>query len=201
MTMGNDDVFPSSELVAERVEESLNLQPELHYITFSGNGEPTLHPEFERIVGLIKKLRDKYAPNVPLAVLSNSSSVHKPAIQRALLQLDKRIMKLDAGEPVTYRNINRPCVDVHLYDIVEGLRGLGAVTLQTMMVGGKNNNVHARAREQWLEMVRRIGPIEVQLYSITRPVAEPGVEQVPLRVLKDIAAYTTRRAHMPVNVY
>ena len=46
-------------------------------ITFAGNGEPTMHPQFEEIIDDVLKIRDNYAPSAKVSVLTNGTLLKK----------------------------------------------------------------------------------------------------------------------------
>lgn len=100
--------LPSVPAVLQAVEEALRTRRDFDYLTFSGNGEPTLHPHFPEIVSGVSSLRDQFRPEVKLAILSNSTTVHFSPIQEALTLFDAPIMKLDAGDQRTLAGLNRP---------------------------------------------------------------------------------------------
>jgi wyosine [tRNA(Phe)-imidazoG37] synthetase (radical SAM superfamily) len=180
--------MPPLEDVLKSVEEALKLHREIDYITFSGNGEPTLHPMLCEIVEGVKKLRDAHAAGVPLAILSNSSTLTIPEVRRALRELDVCIMKLDAGDEDTFRRINRPHGDIVLKDIIKCLNQMEHIIIQTVFVKGTVSNLEKENLERWLEAISEIQPAEVQIYSTHRPVLrEREVKEVPRHVLNLIA--------------
>jgi wyosine [tRNA(Phe)-imidazoG37] synthetase (radical SAM superfamily) len=138
------------------------------YITFSGNGEPTLHPFFPDLVEGINELRDRFAPRARTAILSNSSRVSDAAIRGALARLDVRIMKLDAGTEECFRRYNRPIGELTLEAIVRGLRILPDTTLQTLFTGGSHGNMDGAEVHAWLTRVAAIRPRGVQIYTLDR---------------------------------
>ena len=79
----NKVIFPDQNEVLLAVENALkHLDPPPAYLTFSGNGEPTLHPEFPDIVDRIQWLKKKQCPESKTAILSNSSTVTTPKIKK-----------------------------------------------------------------------------------------------------------------------
>ena len=88
-------------------------------ISFAGNGEPTIHPDFAEIIDITIELRNKYSPKSKIAVLSNASMLHLPAVVSALKKIDQNILKLDAGTEETFRKINKPVTDISLETIVK----------------------------------------------------------------------------------
>ena len=193
--------FPDVENVLDEVEEALRTYPKVDYITFSGNGEPTLHPRFPAIVAGVRRLRDKLRVGARLAILSNSTTAHLPHIRKALSIFDAPIMKLDAGDPTALAHINRPEPAVKLEHIVEGLRKIPGLVIQSVFVGGRVTNTEGKIFEAWLATLTEIKPVEVQIYSTDRPVAEAGVVKVPPSTLRRIAEEVKNRTGLRVKAY
>jgi wyosine [tRNA(Phe)-imidazoG37] synthetase (radical SAM superfamily) len=161
--------YPSVPDVLDAVSATLAaLSEPPHYITFSGNGEPTLHPHFGAIVEGVSDARDRLAPAARTAILSNSSRVGISEVREALARLDVRIMKLDAGSEACFRRYNRPVDGLKLETVVEGLKALPDVTLQTLLTGGAAGNLADAEIEAWLGRVVGIRPRTVQLYTLDR---------------------------------
>jgi wyosine [tRNA(Phe)-imidazoG37] synthetase (radical SAM superfamily) len=194
--------FPSVGTVLRKVAEAVRRQrAPLDYLTFSGNGEPTLHPDFPEIVSGLLRLRDEMCPQARLAILSNSSRMHRPEIRQAVERLDDPIMKLDAGDPQTLSLLSRPSAAVTFEKLVEGLAGMPRLIIQTMIIAGEVQNVEGEAHEAWLAAVARLSPEMVQLYSAERPVAESGVRRVPKERLEELARQAQERTGIPVKAY
>ncbi len=141
------------------------------YLTFSGNGEPTLHPDFPEMVDRLVALRNRLGGGMRTAVLSNSALVTEPDIRGALARLDVRIMKLDCGTEEVFRRYNRPAPRLSLAGITEGLRSLAAaspVTVQSLFAAGADGNMASENASAWVERLIRIKPAVVQLYSLAR---------------------------------
>ena len=158
-------------------------------ITFSGNGEPTLHPEFGKLVRGVKKLRDRFFPGVPVAALSDSSRVHLQEVRQALCELDRQYMKLDAGDRETYLAINNPAINYVNFDfnqILEGLHELPRLTLQSLFLSAPVDNSNGPALRNWLNAVQKLSPQEVHLYTVDRPSADHRVRPAPWPRLLEI---------------
>jgi len=169
--------FPDVPAVMAVMEEALvRLAPHPpDYLTFSGNGEPTLHPRFPDMVAALGELRDRRAPGSRTAVLSNSSTVMEPRIRGALERLDVRIMKLDAGSPAMLARFNDPAPGIRLDDMVAGLAALGRVTLQALFAGGPAGNLAPEHVVAWRKCVVRIQPQTVQIYTLDRGYPGTGI--------------------------
>ena len=168
------------------------------YITFSGNGEPTLHPQFEEIVRAVKKVRDELAPGASVAILSNSTTVSEESVRRALEQLDLRVMKLDCGEARTFGAYNRPCAGIDFQRIVEGLRKLKGFSVQTLFT---NLNSDESSVNNWIDALGTLKPNEVQVYTLDRSAPLAALRAVSKDKLEEIARRVTSETGVPAQVY
>ena len=178
--------LPAAEQVAKELETTLGTIAPPEYITFSGNGEATLHPDFPAIVDAVIATRDRVGSAAKTAILSNSTGLGSAEVRRALQRLDVRIMKLDAGTPEVLKKINRPAAGVDLAGIVEGLSQLRDITLQSAFVEGEITNATDEDVETWLARVREIGPADVQVYSLENAPAMRTLVGVPQPRLEEI---------------
>jgi wyosine [tRNA(Phe)-imidazoG37] synthetase (radical SAM superfamily) len=152
--------------VLEKTLSEMNSPPV--YITFSGNGEPTLHPDFDGMVDELIKIRNKFAPSAKTAILSNSALVSDKSIRQSLAKLDVRIMKLDCGSPQIFQRYNQPCSGIDLEKITQGLVELEDVIIQALFSSGETGNCVAENIEAWGERLTKIKPKTVQLYTLDR---------------------------------
>lgn len=190
--------LPSRDQVRGELEEKL-VQMKLENdfpdsITFAGNGEPTIHPEFPGIIEDTLMLRSKYFPNAEITVLSNSSTIHKPEIFEALNRVDNNILKLDAGLENTFQKINRPrSKDLTLDSIVQQIRKFRQkAVIQTLFVRGtvdgeEIDNTKPAEILAWINHIRFIRPRYVMLYPIDRATPATGLKVVPKEELYKIA--------------
>ena len=163
------DQWPQVNEVYGALERSLKeISPSPDYITFSGNGEPTIYPDFPVIVDGVIKLRNDLAPSAKVAVLSNSTMVMDENILTALSRLDVKIMKLDCGAVECFKSYNRPAKGVHFEEIVKGLAKLENVTIQSLFSGGPKGNFCPENIEVWIDNIQQISPSTVQLYTLDR---------------------------------
>ena len=170
-----------------------NIIPDV--ITYAGNGEPTLHPDFPGIIDDSIILRDKYFKKTRIAVLSNATTISNPLIKNALLKVDQNILKLDSAFDSTIKIHNQPIVNVNVEELINNLIGFdGKLIIQTLFLRGiyngkvVDNTTQVEIRE-WLKAIERIKPSEVMIYTISRDTPEDArLKKVPLNELKEIAA-------------
>ncbi len=166
----------------------------LDALTFAGNGEPTLHPEFENIINITIKLRDKYMPMLIIAVLSNSTTLNNASVFNALQKIDFNIMKIDAGSEKMFRIINNPLIDISLDDIVNKLQNFnGNLTIQTLFLKGKvGNEIVDNTTEHEISLLAKhlskIKPRILMLYSFDRDTPVETLTVVDKNELKKIAS-------------
>jgi wyosine [tRNA(Phe)-imidazoG37] synthetase (radical SAM superfamily) len=186
----------------EEVRESLKLRLEemkrdnktLDTITFAGNGEPTLHPKFDLIIQDTIGIRNRYFPQAQIAVLSNSSLLHKRKIFSALKRVDQNILKLDSVFEDTVQLLNQPYEGFDLDSVIENLiRFNGQLIIQTMFVRGKYkgeafDNTTEKEVEGWLETLKKIKPKQVMIYTIARDTPAEGIERISYEELQTIAS-------------
>lgn len=155
-------------------------------ITFAGNGEPTLHPDFSAIIDNTLVLRNQYFPGAKITVLSNATRLHNPKVHEALLKIDNNVLKLDAGTNETFQAINRPNFPISLSTVVEQLSLFhGDVTIQTMLIrgdvdGNRIDNTTENELKLYCEHLIKIKPKLVMLYPIDRQTPYRTLEKVPL---------------------
>jgi len=175
-------------------------------LTFAGNGEPTLHPKFSRIVDDVCELRDKYFPKAKITVLSNSTLLSKPSVHQALLKVDNNVLKLDAGTQGTFYMINRPVKKILLAEVIDQLCAFkGNITIQTLFLRGMVNgqpvdNTTKTEVDAWLGHLQRIQPKLVMLYPIDRRTPVETLEKTTLDEL-DIIAEQVRGIGLKAEVY
>jgi len=164
-------------------------------LTFSGNGEPTLHPEFLPIVETTCRLRDALCPKAKITVLSNSTQLCREDVRRALQMVDNRILKLDSATDATMRMIDQPVnPQLTVATIEEYLeQWKGDFILQTCFLRGEYkgqviDNTTQEELSAWYEMVRRLHPKQVMIYVIDRATPVQTLEKLTSAEMEHIAA-------------
>ena len=194
---GRDDTqLPTREQVRTALEQKLKAYKQadgepIDTITFAGNGEPTLHPQFKEIIWDTQKLRNQYYPDAKISVLTNAWQLDKPSVMEGLLQVDNAILKLDSAVATTIAKMNRPAsTDFSVDRLVEHLVAFrGDCIVQTMFLRGAGvDNTTEEEIAAWLQALKKIQPSLVQLYSINRKVPIEGLEHIEEAELKQIAS-------------
>ncbi|MDE6340384.1 MAG: radical SAM protein [Muribaculaceae bacterium] len=203
--------LPSRQRVKEELEAKLR---EMHtegtapdVLTFSGNGEPTLHPDFPGIIEDTLTLRDKYFPKAKVSVLTNSTRIFTPAVAEALKRVDNNILKLDSAIEATMRTIDRPndprFTAEKVIDALSQFAGTGII--QTMILRGEHDGVSIDNTTEeeisaLIDAYKRIRPREVMIYSLDRSTPEENLRKVEKAEL-DLIASHIRQAGIPVMDY
>jgi wyosine [tRNA(Phe)-imidazoG37] synthetase (radical SAM superfamily) len=162
-------------------------------ITFAGNGEPTMHPQFKQVVEKVIDTRNKFCPKAKVAVLSNATLLHKKEVAEALKLVDYSILKLDSAIPETLQLLNEPPVGYTLPKVLDNLKQFtGVFYLQTMFLRGKINgisfdNTTENEISAWLEAVKYTNPQQVMIYSIDRDTPASDLQKVSADELNKIA--------------
>jgi wyosine [tRNA(Phe)-imidazoG37] synthetase (radical SAM superfamily) len=190
-------IFPKREEIKAALEQKLSemhrKQAMLDSITYAGNGEPTIHPDFANITDDIIVLRNKYYPEARISLLSNTSRAARPGIKEALLRIDQPILKLDAGTEETFKLLNNPGIKISLAEIIESLVEFnGKAIIQTLFITGvyegrQVDNTTDEEIDAWLGHLDKIKPSLVMIYPIARETPVAGLEVVPPQKLAEIA--------------
>jgi len=185
------------EVVSEALEtvlKKMSLQNDpLDHITFGGNGEPTLHPEFHNIVDDVISLRDKYFPDVKLTVLTNATTLLNSNTVAALRKIDKPILKIDAGNENTFKLINKPLTNINLNTIVNSIidAKIENTIIQTLFLRGTIDGYHIDNTAEnelnvWLRYLQQIKPKFVMIYGIARETPAKNLVKISKQELDGI---------------
>ena len=187
--------LPTRAEVKAALEARLKEGLDLDVITFSGNGEPTLHPDFLGIIEDTCALRDQYCPTAKVSVLSNSTQLGRPDVVQALRLCDNRILKLDAGTDEMMRRIDLPVnPNLTVQQIMEWLQTFeGDFTLQTCFLQGEHNgqridNTTPEELTAWYKAVDTLHPKQIMIYVIDRKTPEEHLSKIPRAEMERIAA-------------
>ncbi|MCP4229747.1 MAG: radical SAM protein [bacterium] len=179
------EYVPTDEVIAE-FEEWLALGEETDRVTFSGNGEPTLHSRIGEIIAEVKRLSP-----YPVAVITNGSTLADPRVRNELMTADLLVPTLEAAEQSLFERINRPAPGTLIIEIIIGLIAMrhvmkGEMWLEILLAEGLNDGDEALS--MLAKAVQKIKPHRVQLHTLDRPPAEKSVRPVSAARLQEIAA-------------
>ena len=190
---GRDDTrLPNAAEVREALEAKLKQLAKdgtpVDSITFSGDGESTINPDFPQIIDDTLALRDKYYPKAKVSVLSNATQVHRPEIFAALRKVDNPIMKIDAPTNELVGKINHPAPGYDVNRVVEALKQFnGDFILQTMFLKSKDfDSSSSEVLNGWMDIVRQLRPREVMAYTIDRPTPEEGLQKFTVEEMQTL---------------
>lgn len=189
--------MPTRQQVAEALEARLvQMQkegPAPDVLTFAGNGEPTVNPEFPQIIDDTLRLRDRYFPQARVSVLSNATMITRPDVHAALMRVDNNIQKLDTFTRAYIDKVDRPTGHYDLDAILQALcRFNGHVIIQTMFLHGPGvSNTSDDFLLPWLDALKRIAPQQVMIYTIDRETPDPTLQKATRQELDAIAARVT----------
>jgi len=197
-TTMHDSPIPTRDQVRETLEAKLQEMvaegqiPDV--ITFAGNGEPTLHAEFEGIIDDTIALRNTYCPTAKVSVLSNSTRIHKPHIFAALNKVDNNILKFDSAIDLTMKLMDQPVgKHINVAWFIEHLKKFdGRLIIQTMFLRGevqgeKLDNTTDEEVEAWIQALEQIRPQQVMIYSLDREAPTKNLQKVNVDELNIIA--------------
>ena len=202
--------FPPRDIIKAELEKRLNAISQkgsfIDAITYAGNGEPTIHPDFTGIMEDTVALRNTYFPDAKIVVLSNGTMTGNDKIRNALMKADINQLKLDAGKEETFQKLNNPVIKITLKEIVENYKKFnGNFTVQTLFTkanykGEVIDNTHPDELNAWLNILKTLKPKRVIIYPIAREAPLSDVEKISPEVLQEIAD-KVQEAGLQVEVY
>lgn len=183
--------FPRLAAVREALEQKLSQASRngvpVDSITFSGNGEPTLNPDFARIIDATLELRDKYFPEAQVSVLSNATLVGRDEVFRALMKVDNAILKLDATSDALAGMINKPAGKYRVADVIAGMKRFdGHFILQTMFLKSPDFDTAAPgAIAEWRDVARMLRPRKIMVYTIDRETPDKSLAKCTVEEMRE----------------
>lgn len=175
-------------------------------ITFAGNGEPTMHPDFATIIDDTLLIRNEFCPGARIAVLSNSTMLHKPKVVEALKKVDDNILKLDSGIPETIRVLDQPVGKFNLPQVINNIKKFDdQLIIQTMFIRGKFkgaiiDNTTEQEQVAWIQILQQIRPKLVMIYTIARDTPTNDLLKVTTEELEIIAERVRKETGLTVQV-
>ena len=200
LTPTRDDVYPT-DVVLAAVERAFSKPRTIQALTLSGNGEPTLHPDFLSVIEGIRSMITALRPEVKLALFTNGSRSSNPRIQSAYRLIDQVMIKLDSGDEETFKKINRPIGGFAFSDLIDGFRQTPRYIIQGCMINGNITNVSGEAYSAWFDRLGALQPEAVHLYSIDRSPWNQSVQVVSPEKLKQIERDIRERLCFEVRTF
>lgn len=198
------------DIICAKIQQAFNnlsLKAEIpDCITFAGNGEPTMHPQFGEIMDRVIELRDHYLSGCKIVVLSNAALAGNQKVFDALQKADLRVLKLDAGSNAMFQLIDKPLSGKDLAWHISKLRAFnGQLIVQTIFLKGWHNgqfidNTTEEELNLWIQALKEIQPESVMLYTLDRPAPEPLLEKIQPALLNMICEQVNREG-IPCHVY
>lgn len=189
--------LPTRQEVAEALESRLREMsergPRPDVLTFAGNGEPTVHPDFPAIVDDVIQLRNRWCPDAKLSILSNATRIDRDEVRQTLLRFDNAILKLDTVSADYIARVDRPCGRYDVEQQLQWLEQMGEhVIIQTMFMTGEHDgqsvdNTTDDFVQPWLKALQRIRPRQVMIYTIDRETPSPHLRKASPEQLDAIA--------------
>ncbi len=203
--------LPTRQQVYDALEQKLQQMqqdgPAPDVLTFAGNGEPTLHPDFPKIVEDVRQLRDRYFPKAKISVLSNSTQILHPEVLQALVtHVDNPIMKLDTVDVDYIGLVDRPQGNYDVQALLKALASVGKhIVIQTMFLNGTLDgqdvsNVGEKYVSPWLQALGQIRPRQVMIYTIDRETPVSTLQKATHEQLDAIARRVEEELHIPCSV-
>ena len=189
-----DSKFPSladvKNALSQRISSLSAEGTPVDSITFSGNGEPTLHPDVPEIVDTVLELRDRFYPNAKVSVLSNATMLGREPVRTALMKIDNPILKIDASDNRLIGLINKPVGDYDLNEVVGWLKEFdGNFVLQTMFLRSTQFDLSEQGQlKAWMDIVREINPREIMVYTIDRETPDKSLGKYTIEEMKTFVA-------------
>lgn len=171
-----------------KLKECRDAGTPIDSITFSGDGEPTLNPDFPEIIDITISLRDKYFPQAKVSVLSNATRIFRDEVLEALKKVDNPILKIDAPTDALAARINQPQGEYHVEDVVADLmRFEGNFVLQTMFLRSPSfDSSSPEVLDGWMNIVRKLKPREVMVYTLDREAPADRLEKFTVEEMRTL---------------
>lgn len=198
--------WPSAAEIAQGLEKRLGelkaAGTKVDCITFAGNGEPTLHPDFDGVVTDVLEVRDRVAPGTTVDILTNGALLHDhPRVAGGCNLMDERYVKLDAGTDSGFLDMNSPTFDISIWDIIQGTKRLRDCVIQAMFTRGRRDNTGDAEVAAWIKAVAQVNPKSVQVYSISRTPADNRISACPIERLNEIAKRLADETGIPAETF
>lgn len=194
--------FPKLDDVRNAFREYIKKSVPVEAIVVSGNGEPTLYPDFEEAMKTVCELRDEHLPNTKVVVLSSGAHLDNKRVVAGMNLVDHRVIKIDAGNDGLMQRVNDPLIRINLTKFLSGLQKLKDCTVQSLFFKGAIDNTLNDYVDEWIEVIGMIKPAAIQLCTITRPTPiDPTLQAADEDTLYSIAFKLKKRTNLEAAVF
>lgn len=197
-----DYEFPSLEQIRQAFRAYITKSVPMDHIVVSGNGEPTLYPDFDEAMKMIMELRQEHLPNAKVIVLSNGAHLDNKKVVSGMNLANERVIKVDAGNDALMLKVNDPLIRINMAKFLSGVRKLKDCTVQSLFFTGDTDNTQADLLDEWIEVVGMIKPKAIQICTVTRPTPlNPSLKPAEEDVLYSIAFKLKKRTGLEASVF
>lgn len=197
-----DYVFPALDDIRDAFRQYIKKSVPVDAVVVSGNGEPTLYPEFDAAMALMQSLREEHLPGKKIIVLTNGAHLDSKKTVAGLNLADERVIKVDAGNDNLLQKVNDPLIRINMAKFLNGVHKLKDCTVQSLFFAGDIDNTVNEAVEEWIEVIGMIKPKAIQLCTLSRPSkTHPGLKSVDEDTLYSIAFKLKKRTNLEANVF
>jgi len=194
--------FPKLEDISEAFRAYIRQSVATDAIVVSGNGEPTLFPEFDDAMKMLVELRNAHLPGVNIVVLSNGAHLDNKRVIAGLNMIDQRVIKVDAGHDNLLQKINDPLVRIQVSKVLNGTKKLKDCVVQSLFLKGTVDNTATELIDDWIEVIGMIKPLSVQICTLHRPTPmDKSLQPADEDTLYSIAFRLKKRTGVEAKVF
>lgn len=194
--------FPTLEQISAEFKKYIEQSVPIDAIVLSGNGEPTLYPEFDEAMKLIVDLRHDHLRGKKIIVLTNGAHLDSKKVIAGLNMADERVVKLDAGNDALMQKVNDPLIRINMAKYLAGIKKLKDCVIQSLFFTGEIDNMNGEALDEWIEVLGMIKPQAIQLTTITRPTpVNPNLKPADEDSLYGVAFKLKKRTGLEATVF
>jgi wyosine [tRNA(Phe)-imidazoG37] synthetase (radical SAM superfamily) len=197
-----DYEFPTLDQIRAAFRAYISKSVPTEAVVVSGNGEPTLYPDFDEAMRLIMELRQEHLPGTKVVVLSSGAHLDSKKVVTGMNLADERVVKVDAGNDSLMLKINDPLIRINMAKFLTGVRKLQNCTVQSLFFTGDMDNTQPEILDEWIEVLGMIKPQAVQICTLTRPAPlYPGLRPADEDTLYSIAFKLKKRTTLEASVF
>ncbi len=195
-------IYPSIDDLQQAFRKYIQQSVKIDNIVVSGNGEPTLYPEFEAAMQAICELRDTHLPGIKIVALSNGAHLDIKKVISGLNLIDEPVIKIDAGNDRILQSLNQPLVRTTLEKLLSHLPKLSSFVSQSLFVKGEIDNSQAETIDEWIEIMGILKPKTIQICTLSRSSkVHPGLLRLEEDELYGIAFKLKKRTTLEAQVF